>query len=39
MEQDRENSGDFDIGKRAELRNNIDMVEQRIHGIEQELLV
>lgn len=39
VEQDRENSGDFDIGKRAELRNNIDMVEQRIHGIEQELLV
>ncbi len=37
-QQDRENSGDFDIEKRSALRNNINILEQRIRGIEQELL-
>lgn len=38
VEQDRENSGDFDIEKRSALRNNINILEQRIRSIEQELL-
>lgn len=38
VQQDRENSGDFDIEKRSALRNNINILEQRIRGIEQELL-
>jgi hypothetical protein len=38
VEQDRENSGDFDIEKRSALKNNIDVLKQRIRSIEQELL-
>lgn len=29
VQQDRENSGDFDIEKRSALRNNIDALEQK----------
>ena len=38
VEQDRENSGDFDIEKRSALKNNIDVLKQRIRSIEQKLL-